>query len=41
MGTREREAMGVPDGFLRLSVGLEEEADLREDLETALSSLPD
>jgi cystathionine beta-lyase/cystathionine gamma-synthase len=41
MGTREREAMGVPDGFLRLSVGLEEEADLREDLETALSSFPD
>jgi cystathionine beta-lyase/cystathionine gamma-synthase len=35
---REREALGIPDGFLRLSVGLEEEADLRDDLEQALDS---
>jgi cystathionine gamma-lyase len=31
-----REARGVDDGLLRLSVGIEDVADLREDLERAL-----
>jgi cystathionine beta-lyase/cystathionine gamma-synthase len=36
LAARDREAMGIPDGFLRLSVGLEDLADLREDLDQAL-----
>lgn len=35
----ERQALGIPDGFLRLSVGLEDEADLRADLEQALDGI--
>ena len=34
-----RAALGIVDGLVRLSVGLEAEADLRADLEQALSSL--
>lgn len=34
-----REARGVDEGLIRLSVGIEEEADLREDLANALSAL--
>ena len=33
----QREALGIPDGFLRLSVGLEDADDLIADLEHALS----
>lgn len=33
----EREKMGITDGFIRLSVGIEDVADLREDLEQALA----
>ena len=37
---RERRlAMGFPDGLLRLSVGIEDVADLRADLEQALDAL--
>ena len=34
----ERHARGIADGFVRLSIGIEEEADLRADLERALGS---
>ena len=34
--SEERAQMGVPDGFLRLSVGLEDAADLIADIEHAL-----
>jgi cystathionine gamma-synthase len=34
--SEERARMGVPDGFLRLSVGLEDAADLIADIEHAL-----
>ncbi len=33
-----REAIGIRDGLVRLSVGLEEESDLREDLEQAFAA---
>ncbi len=39
MGPEGRAAMGVKDGLVRLSVGLEDVADLIEDLEGALSTL--
>jgi len=35
----EREAMGVPDGLIRLSVGIEEIEDILADLETGLEAL--
>ncbi|HUH13515.1 MAG TPA: PLP-dependent aspartate aminotransferase family protein [Longimicrobiales bacterium] len=35
----ERHALGIADGFVRLSIGIEEEADLRADLERALAPL--
>ncbi len=35
----EREAMGVPDGLIRLSVGIEEIEDILADLETGLAAL--
>ncbi len=35
----EREAMGVPDGLIRLSVGIEEIEDIMADLETGLAAL--
>jgi len=36
MSTDERAAIGIADGLVRLSVGIEDEADLAEDLERAL-----
>lgn len=36
VGPKEREAAGIPDGFLRLSVGIESADDLIADLEQAL-----
>jgi cystathionine beta-lyase/cystathionine gamma-synthase len=36
MSAEERTAIGVPDGFLRLSVGIESADDLIADLEQAL-----
>ena len=36
MSAEERTAIGVPDGFLRLSVGIEHADDLIADLEQAL-----
>jgi cystathionine beta-lyase/cystathionine gamma-synthase len=35
----EREAMGVPDGLIRLSVGIEEIEDILADLEAGLGAL--
>jgi cystathionine beta-lyase/cystathionine gamma-synthase len=35
----ERAALGVTDGMIRLSIGLEAPKDLIADLETALASL--
>ena len=37
MSAEERRAAGIADGFIRLSVGVEDEADLRADLEAALA----
>jgi cystathionine gamma-synthase len=39
MGSEARRAAGISDGLLRLSVGLEAEADLLGDLETALAAI--
>ncbi|MER1940607.1 cystathionine gamma-synthase family protein [Castellaniella sp. FW104-16D08] len=36
MGPERRALMGIPDGFLRISVGIEEEADLIADFSSAL-----
>jgi cystathionine gamma-synthase len=36
MSTEERSAIGIADGLVRLSTGIEDEADLVEDLERAL-----
>lgn len=33
----QRHAVGIADGFIRISVGIEDEADLRDDLERALA----
>jgi cystathionine beta-lyase/cystathionine gamma-synthase len=38
MGASQREAAGIPDGFVRLSVGVEDLPDLQADLERALSA---
>jgi cystathionine beta-lyase/cystathionine gamma-synthase len=40
LSAEARHAAGIEDGFIRLSVGVEDEADLRNDLEAALSGLP-
>ena len=37
MSSEERSAIGIPDGFLRVSVGLEDVEDLIADFETALA----
>jgi cystathionine beta-lyase/cystathionine gamma-synthase len=37
LSAEERERLGIPDGFLRLSIGIESATDLIEDLEQALS----
>jgi cystathionine beta-lyase/cystathionine gamma-synthase len=34
-----RSDMGIPDGFVRISVGLESAEDLKEDFERALEGL--
>ena len=39
VGAAERDRMGISDGLVRLSVGLEDVEDLKEDLEQALSGL--
>jgi cystathionine gamma-synthase len=39
MGAEARRAAGISDGLLRLSIGLEAEADLIADLETALAAV--
>jgi len=36
LSAEQRAAMGVPDGFLRLSIGIEDASDLVSDLEQAL-----
>jgi cystathionine gamma-synthase/O-succinylhomoserine sulfhydrylase len=36
MGPEGREAMGVGEGMIRINVGLEDPADLMEDLDQAL-----
>ncbi|HET8596599.1 MAG TPA: cystathionine gamma-synthase family protein [Castellaniella sp.] len=41
MGPERRALMGIPDGFLRISVGIEEEADLIADFSQALQGSPD
>ncbi|WP_407154647.1 cystathionine gamma-synthase [Bradyrhizobium sp. STM 3557] len=41
MGAEARQAAGITDGLLRLSVGLEAEADLIADLKTALAAAAD
>jgi hypothetical protein len=38
MGAKARQVAGITEGLLRLSIGLEAEADLVEDLEKALSA---
>ena len=38
MGAEARQVAGITEGLLRLSIGLEAEADLIEDLEKALSA---
>ena len=37
---QERAAVGIPDGFLRLSVGIEDPGDLIADIEQALGAGP-
>jgi len=39
MGTEARRAAGISDGLLRLSIGLEAEADLIADLKTGLAEI--
>jgi cystathionine gamma-synthase len=39
MSTEERLAIGIDDGLIRLAVGLEEEVDLRADLDAALAGI--
>jgi O-succinylhomoserine sulfhydrylase len=40
IGVEERARLGITDGVIRLSVGLEDAADLRDDLAQALAALP-
>jgi O-succinylhomoserine sulfhydrylase len=39
VGAEERAKLGISDGIVRLSIGLEDEADLRADLERALAAV--
>ena len=39
MGAEARHAAGINDGLLRLSIGLEAEADLIADLKTGLAEI--
>jgi cystathionine beta-lyase/cystathionine gamma-synthase len=36
---KERRAQGIPDGFIRVSVGIEDARDLIADFERALSGI--
>ena len=38
LGREEREALGIPDGFVRISVGLEDLADLKADFAAAVAA---
>ena len=38
MTTEQRRAVGIPDNLVRMSVGVEDVVDLREDLDRALST---
>ncbi len=38
--TQEREALGIPDGFVRISVGIEDVRDLQRDFGQALEAVP-
>ncbi|MFA7436964.1 cystathionine gamma-synthase family protein [Castellaniella sp.] len=40
MGPERRALMGIPDGFLRISVGIEDEKDLIDDFRNALAETP-
>jgi O-succinylhomoserine sulfhydrylase len=40
IGAEERAKLGITDGTVRLSVGLEDVTDLIEDLATALEAIP-
>jgi O-acetylhomoserine (thiol)-lyase len=40
MGAERRASMGIVEGLIRLSVGIEECADLRDDLAQALGRFP-
>jgi O-succinylhomoserine sulfhydrylase len=40
IGPEERARLGIGDGAVRLSVGLEDAADLIDDLDQALANLP-
>jgi O-succinylhomoserine sulfhydrylase len=40
LGAEERQRMGIDDGVLRLSVGLEDADDLEADLAQALAGIP-
>jgi O-succinylhomoserine sulfhydrylase len=41
IGAEERARLGITDGVIRLSVGLEDVADLKDDLAQALTSIGD
>jgi len=41
IGAEERARLGITDGVIRLSVGLEDPADLIEDLARGLAAIPD
>lgn len=38
--TKDREALGIPDGFVRISVGIEDVRDLQRDFGQALEAVP-
>jgi cystathionine beta-lyase/cystathionine gamma-synthase len=40
MGAERRASMGIAEGLIRLSVGIEDYADLRDDLAQALGRFP-
>ena len=39
LSAQQREALGIHDGFLRMSVGIEDLADIQTDLDAGLSAL--
>jgi len=38
LSPRERDALGIPDGFVRISVGLEDLEDLKADFAAAVAA---